>query len=423
MHEGLRRRPPGSRIDRGGRRDPLGRFLGRAIVVLGAGLSATPAGAAEALTVWHAYRTQEKSVLERAVARYNARGSGPEVRLVSIPYDTFASKVTTAIPKGRGPDLFIFAQDRLGDWAASGLIESVDFWVTDEVRARYLPPTLDALTYDDQVFGLPVAFKMVALFYNPKLIEAPPKTTDELIRVAKAVTVPSENRFGLVYQNADFFYQGMWLQGFGGRVFDARGRPMLDAKPFVDALAFAQRLAREEGIMPQEVSSILVSTLFKRGQAAMVINGPWFLGELDPDTPCRVAPLPIISETGQPARPFLATEAVIMSARARDKLRAFEVMAYLASAEVGLAMAKEARQMPANRAVYDDPEVARDPIVSVFKAQLAHSVPTPNIPAMQVVWSPAETAMKKVVNGGVAPLDAAQVLQAEVERFLKGAAW
>lgn len=173
--------------------------------------------------------------------------------------------------------------------------------------------------------------------------------------------------------------------------------------------------------MPQEVSSILVSTLFNRGQAAMVINGPWFLGELDPKTPFKVAPLPVISENGQRPRPFLSVEAVIMSARTEDKPTAFEVMTYLTSAEAGRIMAKEARQTAANRAVYEDPQIAKDPILSVFKSQLEHSIPTPNTPAMLKVWSPVTTAMNKVINGGVDPAPAAKVCQVEVKKFLKGA--
>ena len=35
-----------------------------------------------------------------------------------------ADKLAVAVPRGNGPDLFIFAHDRLGDWATSGLLET-----------------------------------------------------------------------------------------------------------------------------------------------------------------------------------------------------------------------------------------------------------------------------------------------------------
>ena len=156
---------------------------------------------------------------------FNAKQSDIKLELVTIPYDAFADKITASIPRGKGPDLFIFAQDRLGDWAASGLVEPVDFWLTDPLRNAFLEPTIEALTYDNAVYGLPMAFKTVALYYNPKLIPTPPATTDEMIAMAKKAT--KGDTFGLVYENANFYFQAAWMQGFGGRVFDKKGKPCL----------------------------------------------------------------------------------------------------------------------------------------------------------------------------------------------------
>jgi maltose-binding protein MalE len=45
----------------------------------------------------------------------------------------------------------------------------------------------------------------------------------------------------------------------------------------------------------------------------------------------------------------------------------------------------------------------------------------PNTPAMRMVWSPATTAMNKVINGTTPPADAIKAAQAEVEQHVKGA--
>ena len=370
--------------------------------------------------LWHAYRAQEKSALEEVAKRFNAQNKDIQLELLPIPYDAFGDKITASVPRGKGPDLFIFAQDRVGDWAASGVVEPVDFWLTDELRSAFLPPSLEALSYDDQIYGLPLAVKMNALIYNKKLVKTPPKTTEEMIQVAKALT--KGGTFGLVYQNADFWYHGMWLQGFGGRVFDKKGAPTLDSKEVIDSMKFAQKLAHSSGIMPEEVSSTLVTTLFNQGKAGMVINGPWFIGEVAKGVDYGIAVLPKLSDAGgKPARPFLSAEGVIMSAKATDKKAAFEVMKYLAGVEAGRIMAKLGRQTVARKAVYDDPELAKDPVLSVFRAQLADSVPTPNTPAMRMVWSPATTAMNKIINGKGDAEEAMKAAQAEVAKLAKGA--
>ncbi|MBI4817816.1 MAG: extracellular solute-binding protein [Deltaproteobacteria bacterium] len=371
------------------------------------------------VVVWHAYRGKERAALEAVADSFNKSHKDVAIELLPIPYDAFADKITAAIPRGKGPDLFIFAQDRIGDWAASGLIESVDFWADDKLRASFVGQTIDALTYDNTLYGLPMAFKMVALYYNTKLVPKPPETTDELIAMAKKLTTGGQ--FGLVYENANFYYQAAWMQGFGGRVFDKAGNPTLDSKEVIASMEFAQDLSRKQGVMPQEVTSTLVTTLFNQGKAAMVINGPWFQGELDDKVSYGVALLPMISKVNQRATPFLTAEGVLMSAKTANKEKAFEVMKHLTSAEAGKIMAKVGKQTSARKEVYEDAEISKDATLGVFKRQLEASVPMPNTPAMRMVWSPATTAMNKVINGGGAPAEAMKEAQAEVVKLVKGA--
>src|SRR3970040_2098714 len=83
--------------------------------------TALPAAAAD-LVVWHAYRGGEREAFEKVVAAYNtARAAeGSKVTTLAVPYDAFADKITAAVPRGKGPDVFIYAQDRLGGWIEAG---------------------------------------------------------------------------------------------------------------------------------------------------------------------------------------------------------------------------------------------------------------------------------------------------------------
>jgi len=401
----------------------LSRLIGKLAALALAAFILLPnvALAATEVTLWHAYRGQERKGLEEVAAKFNKSQSDVKLTLLPIPYDAFADKITATIPRGKGPDLFIFAQDRVGDWAAAGLIEPVDFWLTDEVRDGFLEPTLEAMTYDDSVYGLPVAFKTVALYYNKDLVKNPPKNTDELIAEAKKHTDKKAGKFGLVYENANFYYQAAWFQGFGGKVFDKRGKPTLNSPEMIEGMTFAQHLAHDAGVMPDEVTSTLVTTLFNQGKAAMVINGPWFLGEIDSKINYGVAVIPVISKNGKQPKPFLSAESVIMNAKTKDKKAAFKVMEYLTSVEAGKILATVGHQPCARREVYDDPAVKKDPTLAVFKEQLKSSVPMPNTPAMRMVWSPATTAMNKIINGKEAPKSALDKAEEEVDGLVKGA--
>src|ERR1044071_9051995 len=117
-------------------------FVGAAFV--GAILLARPAAAQKEVVVWHGYRGDEKAAFEKVVANFNqsAAGKGIKVTTLAVPYDAFADKITAAVPRGKGPDVFIFAQDRLGGWVAAGnTIEPIDFFLDAPTRGRFLNTT------------------------------------------------------------------------------------------------------------------------------------------------------------------------------------------------------------------------------------------------------------------------------------------
>src|SRR3954464_5336735 len=90
------------------------------------------------LTVWHSYRAAEKAAFEKVVANYNkaAAAKGVKVNTLSVLYDAYADKITAAVPRENGPDVFIYAQDRLGGWVEAGkTIEPIDFYLDDATKA------------------------------------------------------------------------------------------------------------------------------------------------------------------------------------------------------------------------------------------------------------------------------------------------
>src|SRR5205085_9826385 len=129
------------------------------------------AGAA-GLVVWHSYRAQEKAAIEKVVAAYNATHPEARATTLAVPFDALADKISAAVPRGKGPDVFIYAQDRLGGWIEAGnTVEPIDFFVEDTTRARFIPSTIEAMTYRGTIWGLPVNYKVVTLIYNKKLVQ------------------------------------------------------------------------------------------------------------------------------------------------------------------------------------------------------------------------------------------------------------
>lgn len=370
---------------------------------------------AEELVVWHAYRADEKAAFEEVVARYNAAnaGKGVTIKTLAVPFDALADKISAAVPRGKGADIFIYAQDRLGGWIESGnVIEPLDFFVDKALKDKYLPTTLEAMTYRGSVYGLPFNYKALTLIYNKKLVPTPPKTSGELVKVAKKLTDKASGKFGLVYAYSDFYYHAALMNGFGGRAFDPGPKPALDNPQNVASLELLLKWVYTDQILPAEPSSALVTALFNEGKAGMVFSGPWFLSEIAKGIDYGLAPLPTLDEAGgKPMKPWVTVEGAYIAAPCKNKEAAFAFIKYLTDTEAAKTMALKGRQTPANKAAYDDAAVAGDPVLKVFRAQVENSVSMPNIPEMSMMWSPATIAMGSIIKKTVTPKQALETAQ------------
>lgn len=380
---------------------------------------AAPAATADAteIVVWHAYRGAERSAFEKVVDAFNRSHAGRiEVSTLAVPYDAMADKITAAVPRGKGPDVFIYAQDRMGGWVEAGnTIESLDFFLEPAVSRRFLPSTLEAMTYRGTVWGLPLNYKVIALIHNKALVPKPPKTTGELVAMAKKLTDVETGRFGLAYWYSDFYYHAPLMNAFGGGVFGSDGRPALDSRANVRSIELVMRWLEKDRVLPAEPSTALITALFNGGRAGMVFSGPWFLGEIDPGIDYGLATLPTVDEAdGEPMRPWMTVEGVFIAAPSKHKQAAYELLTYLTDLPAARVLALEGRQTPANRAVYDDPKVAADPALSLFRKQVEVAVPMPNVPEMTMVWSPVTTAMNVITHGRATPAEAMATAQEEV---------
>jgi len=372
------------------------------------------AQAANELVVWHAYRAAEKAAFEKVVGMFEKTpaAKGMKVSTLAIPYDAYADKISAAVPRGKGPDVFIYAQDRLGGWIEAGkTVEPIDFFIDKPVRDRLLPGMIDAMSYKGGVYGLPINYKMPTLIYNKDLVKTPPKTTDEMVKLAKTLTNAQSGRYGLAYWYTNFYFHSALMNAFGGAVFDKAGKLTINSPATVASLNQMMTWYKKDGIMPTEPSEALIASMFNEGKVAMVINGPWFVGDIDKKINYALAPLPMLDAAKKPMRPWMTIEGAYVAASSTKKELAYELAKFLTSEEAGLVLAIEGRQLHTNKAVYNNPKVSGDPVLKAFRDQLENAEPMPNRPEMTMVWSPATTAMNKIVKGN-----------ASVEAALKEAA-
>ena len=324
--------------------------------------------------LWHAYRGAEQQALEALVERFAASDQehAPQsVRfdVLSIPYEAYASKLASAIPRGNGPALFIAAHERTGEWSRAGWIRP---WELNQAPfERYHPRANEALDFDAKRWGVPLAYKSLVLFYNTDLIKAPPESVEQLVELARAHSDADTGRYGLVYEAANFYMHAPWLMASGGSVFDERGELALHSPEAAASLKLAFDLVHTWRVTPEDATGTLVAHLFNSGQAAFAISGPWFMGELDESLPYALAALPKSERTGLAASPFLTVDAAFVASGAGEcEGPARSLARFLASDEGARVRALRGLQPVATLSAYDDEAIGQDARQRVFRRQL-----------------------------------------------------
>jgi maltose/maltodextrin transport system substrate-binding protein len=96
---------------------------------------------------------------------------------IKVTFET-PEKITDSYPiaaqAAKGPDIVIWAHDKLGEWADAGLIAPVE--VSNELLNKFFPKAWQAALHADRIWGYPVGLETVTLIYNKKLLDGPPPT-------------------------------------------------------------------------------------------------------------------------------------------------------------------------------------------------------------------------------------------------------
>ena len=368
------------------------------------------------LVLWHAYESggSEHRFLQESLARYQARYPGTRVKTVAVPFEPFANKINVSVPRGNGPDAFIFAHDAVGDWAAKGIVEPIGLWAEPEDLDSIHRTALAAFVYEGELYGMPTTAKTLALYYSPKVISTPAKTTNELSRQIRSYRERDPAGVGLAYDVDDLFFHAPWLFGFGGALIQDN-QLVFDRAPFVTGLIQSLKLVRAwvgEGIVPTDTNYDSVKEKFKRGEVAYVLSGPWFSTDLEPGS-FGISTLPQITEAnGAYAKPFMTVEGLYMSRFSTRKAKAMQLIRFLASQTESNAR----KAATGDLVTRTDTGAALTESMRVFEAQLKHAQPTPNVPMMKSLWSPLNRVLAEVLKRQVEPEDAFREARLLIER-------
>ena len=373
-----------------------------ALALLAAGLAqaATP----PTLLVWingdKAYNGLQK------VGQAFEKVSGVKV-VVEHPVDA-TDKFQQAASAGKGPDIFCWPHDRVGEWAKAGLLTPLR--PSAQLRAEIEETAWRAFSYQGKTWGYPIAIETTGLLYNKALVPVPPKTFEEVIRLDRRLQ--GQGKRAILWHYNKSFFSWQVLAGAGGQIYGRDARGDFDAGQVgvnnEGALAGAEMINRlvREGHMPKGANYAEMESGFARGEVAMMISGPW---AWDNARRARidfgVAPVPGL-KPGQYSKPFVGVLGCMISAPSRQKDLAREFLEHhlLRPEALKVLDADVPLGVPANKAFYA--ELSVNPLIKASMENARLGEPIPNIPEVGRFWTAMDAALEAISNGLQSPKDA-----------------
>jgi len=369
----------------------------------------TPTPAPEPLTMWVAADEAHRDALTRLLTDAAAE-TGVLVRITSGSPDAMIARLRVDQLDGRpSPDLIWGNGNDLAILRTMGLIQATRRTASPNDT---LPAVITGATADGQQWGEPVAAQgFLLLLYNRKLVEHPPRTVDSLIATARAST--GGNRVGLVAGWTEARWFALWLDMTGGTMLDADGMPLLDTPAVIAALDLLRTMRRYGPTPPSTYDE--GARLFRRGRAALAIDGDWALESyrgLTETLELGIAPLPLTSR-GTPATAPL-TGVYLMYGAALDDARLEQAEALAQTLREPAWQARIARDtgmLPASIAALSDPAVTDDPALAAA-AQYARNAPgiPPDRP-IRCAWDAIEAALSPFLLGKRTAAETASAMQ------------
>lgn len=313
--------------------------------------------------------------------------------------DSATDKFQQAAATGNGPDIFIWAHDRLGEWAQSGLITPIN--PSAASKADIEDFAWDAVSYQGKLWGYPMAVEAPGLIYNKALVKTPPKNFDEVL--ALNAELAKEGKRAILWDYNNTYFTWPLLAANGGYVFGTAEGGYDVSQTGVNNAGAKQGASTlkaliDQGVMPRGADYSVAEAAFNKGESAMFISGPWAWSNIEKSgIDFGVAPIPAVGDAL--SRPFTGVMAAALNAASPNQALAVEFLEnYLLQVE-GLKTVNADVPLGAvpNKAYMA--ELASNPHIKATFDNAAIGRPMPNVPEMGAFWSAMAPALTNITSG------------------------
>ena len=381
---------------------------------------------------------REGEVARELVPEFERRHPDLRVTVQQIPWTAAHEKLLTAHVGGATPDAAQIGNTWIPEFVALEALAPLDARLARAGapdRGDYFPGIWDSNTLDGRTFGLPWYVDTRVLFYRTDLLAAtgspwPPRTWAEWREAMMRLAGP--DRYAILLPIDEWTQPVvLGLQAGAPLLADGGRRGAFRDPRFRRAMAFYVSLYSDRLAPPLDQTGLAnLYQQFVEGWFAMVVSGPWNLGEfrrrLPPDAQglWATAPLPAPDENSPyPGVSLAGGSSLVLFRAARAPEAAWQWLAFLSEPAQQARFYRLSGDLPARRSAWSEAGLEDDPRAAAFLAQLRNVASPPKVPE----WERIATLLTKraeAVMRGAATLDEALAgLDEDVDRVLEKRRW
>lgn len=344
------------------------------------------------LTVWESTAGADTFIIE-AGKKFTEMYPNIKIEFVNVELADASAQIALDGPAGVGPDLFGSPNNTAGTMSNSGLILPTP--QQEYVKNMLLDGALTSITYDGQLYGVPIASEGYAIFYNRALIsdDEVPTSFEDLVAFCEKFNAENPGKYGFLMSiNQGYYTITFHTQSPDKRIFGQYGDDPtvthLADEANVDTWAWmVENLRPVMDISSADIDQNTLQSQFINGDAAMFVTGLWSVADFQAaGIDFGVTTFPTLPGTDIIPEVFSSTRVIYTSAFTTHQNEAEAFALFLISDEM-----QQLRFELCGSAPTTHVEVESDYITG-FAKQMGYSFPCPVLPEFNAFWDATNNA-------------------------------
>ena len=307
-------------------------------------------------------------------------------------------------------DVYMLANDNIGDLVAAKAISKLGGSVLDTVKAQNSEVMVNTVTYEGGVYAVPFTSNTWFMYYDKRVFkENDIKNLETMLEKGK-VAFPLSNSW---YNVAFYAANGCTL--FGGNN-DANAGIDYSGDKAVAVTKYLVELVKNKNFSNDADGSGMKG--LKSGKVNAIFTGAWDYNNVVDALGAKnvgIAQLPMAKIDGKDVqlRSFAGSKAIGVNPNTKNAQVAVALAAFLGSTEAQKEHYKLRKTIPTDNSLLTDPEVSADALAVAQGNTVANtSIMQPFVAGMSSYWANAENMGKAILSGDVTAENAAEKTEA-----------